>query len=66
VDRAVLVRVRRHPVRAAVVFAVGFSLVSDSAQIVLDGYRPTLALWVLMVSSCSFFAFALVSAATCR
>lgn len=61
IDRRVVAWVRRHPVWAASVFAVSLSLVIDSSQILLEGYRPTIAVWVLMVSSCSFFAFELVA-----
>lgn len=61
VDRNVVGCIRRHPIASAGVFAIGFSLAADGPQIVLEGYRPTLAAWFVFVSSCSFFAFTLAA-----
>ena len=62
IDRSLIARVRRHPLWATAAFAVALSLFTDSPQIVLEGYRPTLAVWFVAVSSCSVFAFVVIAA----
>jgi hypothetical protein len=60
-DRSVIAQVRRHPLWATGVFALGLSMFTDSPQIVLEGYRPALAIWFVAVSSCSVFAFTVIA-----
>ena len=60
-DRSVIAQVRRHPLRATGVFAVVLSMFSDGPQIILEGYRPALAIWFVAVSSCSVFALIVIA-----
>jgi hypothetical protein len=61
IDGSVITQVRRHPLWATGVFALVLSLFGDSPQIVLEGYRPALAVWFVAVSSCSVFAFVVIA-----
>ncbi|HET7490039.1 MAG TPA: hypothetical protein VFJ85_19100 [Acidimicrobiales bacterium] len=56
-DRWPAALVRRHPLLAAGAFAAAFGVAVDTPQVVLEGYRPALALLFFAVSACSVFAF---------
>ncbi len=62
IDRSLITHMRRHPLQAAGAFAVALSLVTDSPQVVLEGYRATLAIWFYAVGSCTDFAFLVIAA----
>jgi hypothetical protein len=61
-DRSLITFVRRRPLLATGAFGVALSLVTDGPHIVLEAYRPTLAIWFVAVSSCSVFAFLVIAA----
>jgi hypothetical protein len=60
-DAAVVSRVRRHPVRAALLASVVLSLLGDTDQVVLEGYGLSLAVFVYGISTASLFAFFLLA-----
>lgn len=63
VDRRVVARVRRHPLRAAAVFSIAFGVAIDTPQLVLEGYTPGLALLFFAVSASTVFAFIVIAGA---
>ena len=60
-DRAVVRRVRLHPVAAAGLGSVALAAALDTPQILLEGYEPALAALFVTISACSMFAFLVVA-----
>lgn len=63
VNCQVVARIRRHPLRAAVVFSIAFGVAIDAPKVILEGYSPGLALLFFAVTASSVFAFVVIAGA---
>jgi len=60
-DRTVLMQVRRHSLRVALVGAIALAGLTDTPQVVLEGYSLPLAILFFSISACSYFTFAMLA-----
>ncbi len=65
-DRQLVARIRRRPLRASAIGSLALSGVVASPQLVEEAYAPKLAVFVLAATACGMFAFLVVAGSHLR